>query len=359
MHIRQAVLEDDVQVADAGTYTLDLNTRDPITELLLRFSITNSAAINNESPVEIHVTKIEIVDGGREIWSTYGELAVAQGCFDTGKWPMSGYNENLSNDQVMHFPLRFGRYLGDQEFGFDPSKLLNPQLKVTFVDHANHAADGKNIGVVAQVMEGGASPPKCLVWREIETFTSVASGVKVVEMPVENPYRRLAIRCYLKGDALWRVFSHYKFDCDVGKLVLFDLDSDEFADLTHGMFGPYSYNRIDRIDNASTKEAWMGTCLSVAISAGAADDIVSAFPSNNPFFYTYACDTTPTNQTDVQVQVGLTGFNPHNTRGYQFGRADHPETWFRASQYKDIDLKLTQGAAGDECTVAVQVPITL
>ena len=193
---RDILVLDDKSVDDSGTHTQDITIDAPITELTVGMSLTNGAAIVHDEPVEKAITKIEIVDGGEVFWSLNGQEAVAQAVFETGRWPASFYNESISGWQGITIPLRFGRWLGDPLFAFTPSKLDNPQLKVTWAKASGHLTGSLKLLVWAKIMEDLAAPANCLLWKGVESFTSAASGDKDVKLPHDYPYRRMMIRAY-------------------------------------------------------------------------------------------------------------------------------------------------------------------
>lgn len=52
-------------LGDSGTETIDINVDEPITQMTVRFGVTNEAAVARSVPVDSVVSKIEIVDGGQ------------------------------------------------------------------------------------------------------------------------------------------------------------------------------------------------------------------------------------------------------------------------------------------------------
>lgn len=360
MNYREVVLEDDKAVGDSGTATIDINVKDPITELIVRFKAKNYATGSvDDQPPELQISKIEIVDGGATKYSLYGEMAVAAYCFDAGKWPPCWYDEQVSANQRINVPIRFGRYLGDPLFGFDPTRLTNPQLKITWTDQALYLDDYMTLGVVAKVMEGVVSPSKCLMWKEVETFVGAASGVKTVDLWTDLPYRRMMIRSYYVSEVMSGILTHFKMDCDAGKLIPFDLDESEFSDILEDMFGPFTLRKKDMFDHAGRAQAWMGGKTVVSAQTNAAESFVQAYCSGWSYYDQIALKWDGTNRNDAATDVLVHGYFPHCTRCYQFGDSDDPTTWFNAPGFGDIDLKLTQGVASAECTVALQQPVSL
>lgn len=361
MYIREAIIEDDKTLGDSGTETTDINIVDPITELIVRFKIQNDTSVTHNTPADIAVDKIELVDGGKTLYSLAGEQAIAAACFDLGQWPDSWYDESASVYQRIAIPLVFGRYLGDPEFGFDPTKLVNPQVKLTYAKNAAHLTGSVRYGLTARIMEGIASPSKCLFWKTVEEFTSASSGVHVVDMWTDNPWRRLAVRARYSGLQLYNILTHYELTCDAGKLQIFDCDQPEFHNIVQQMFGPYEYVSLIRFDEPRLEELWMdGRAIATIMGAETPGVNISGYSSNWSWFWTRAYqDSDGAGVADAKGYCKIAGYFPHSTLGYQFGVPDKPETWFDPRPFGDIDLKLTQGEASATVQVALQQPVTL
>ncbi len=359
MNYREVLLEDDLVLPDSGTRTFPLDIQDPITELLLKYSLLNGAAVASNVEPESTISKIEIVDGGASYMSMSGREAVAVATYEKGRWPPSRYIEVLSQTQRITIPIQFGRYVGDPEFAFDPTKLRNPQLRITWAKDDLHLEDNVRLGIIARVMEGVGPPTQCLMTRQVNSWTGAGSGVKTVEMLVDRPYRRLFVRSYLYGSLLSALFSHLKLTCNADKLIVFDLDDDEFADIVRDTFGPYNVRKFDYYEATG----WdYKNCLidgrTIALGTPGSQYLTSIFWASGANYYSCRVRSEAEVDTSSNLQVMITGDFPHATYCYQFGRPMEPETWFQAPEYQDIDLKLSEGGAAAN-SVLVQQPIAL
>lgn len=359
MYFREVQIEDDKSVGDSGTLTVDINIKDPITALIVRFKVKNGAATVVNEPVEVQISKVELVDGGQVYYSLNGPMAVAAACYGLGKWPHSWYDERANNNQRINFPLLFGRYLGDPEFGFDPTRLVNPQLKITWADQALYLDDQHQIGITARVMEGVPAPSKCLLWKEIEAWTSAASGVHTVDLPTDYPYRALLIRPYEAGTIPTSVITNFKLDCDVGKLIPFDLASHEFRDVIKQYDGPFQYRNFCRGSHATLREAWLGETFGVQATPESNGYMAFTYTAFWSFYYMNVMLHDGTDSPTVAAQVVPNGLFPHSCYKYPFGVENDPATWFNARGFGDIDLKLTEGSINAAVAVAVQQPRSL
>lgn len=350
-----SIVDDETQSTDSGTKTITLNLLDPITELILRVDVTNTAVLHN-APAETIIDKIELVDGGRTYWDLTGEEAVAAACFDLGKWPQGWYDESAGVGQSISIPMIFGRFLGDPLFAFNPRALLNPQIKVTYAKASGHTTGTVKLGLTARVMEGTGAPSQALMWHRVESFSSAASGVHRVEMPADYPYRRMAVRSYQQSLQQYNTLTHYKMSCDEGAFIPFDLAQWELYDIVKQMFGPFEYVSMIRFDEPRVEDMWMeGNAIMLAGGAEAPGVNVSGYSSNYSWFYTRAYqDSDGAGVADAKGICKISGHFPHSTICYQFGLHDDPATWFNVADFKAIDLDLTQGESGSATSILVQ-----
>lgn len=358
MHYREVQVEDDKSVADAGTLTVDLNIKDPITALIVRFKVRNDTAVVENQPPERNITKVEIVDGGQVYHSLSGSMSVAAAVYGLGRWPHHWYDNRASNNQRINFPILFGRYIGDPDFAFDPTKLVNPQLKITWADQALYDDGYHAIGITARVMEGVPSPSKCLFWKEVEAWSAAATGVKVVDLPTDYPYRSLMMRGWGLDALPSNVFTHFKLDCDLGKLIVFDLASHEFRDILKQSDGPFHHRQFAYGDTGTYLHAWMGETLDVSGSPDAVG-MIQSYTAFGIRFVMSVTDPAGVAIANATAQLLVSGLFPHSSYLYRFGRKNDPETWFRSGQYGDIDLKLTEGSLAADAAVAIQQPRSL
>jgi hypothetical protein len=356
---RDIQLIDDESVGDSGTKTIDLNVTDPITALFVRMKVRNDTAAVPDHPPERHITKIEIVDGGTTHWSLAGQMGVAVASYGIGKWVPHWYDEWATQNQHITIPLMFGRHIGDDGFAFNPKKLLNPQLKVTWEDQALYDDGYHTLGVTARVMEGLSPPAQALMWKELEAWTTAATGEHKVDFPVDRPIRAWAGRAWGTMDVIPTFWSNYKLDCDLGKFIPFDLPYSELVDILKPLYGPFSLRKFDWVSGGNYRQAWMGETLNVIANTGPAIWIVGASSNGWSFYTLNVLKHDGTSVDDARIQSTPVGYFPHSTLLYPFGRQDDPETWFQAQRFGEVTLKITEAASGGAASVAVQQPVTL
>ena len=349
----------DLVVADSGTRTIDLNVTEPITELAVDIKVKNTAVVCNDMPAERIISKIEIVDGGKVYWSCSGAEAIAISCYEKGRWPPVWLYEGASGNQRAHIPLSFGRYLGDEQYAFSPTRLLNPQLKVTWAKNALHTTAQVELGVYAKLMQGVSPPSQALLTKAIRAFTTAGSGVEPTDLPVDQPYRRLFIRGELSGTAFTSIFSHYKLDCDVASLVVFDLGQRNMVNRCETEFGFFSYRKHDFVDDGRLVRSWLGRTMACSLQSGSGGRICNGYTTSSDNYCSHVDLHDNTGQTDLTVVAEVMGSFPQYTLCYQFGRKEDPASWFNPTRFGAINLQLTQGTADAVASILLQQPVPL
>lgn len=353
---REVQIMDDEVVVDSGTKTVDLNLKDPITSLIIRFKVVNTSALSNQ-PAQRVVSKIEIVDGGQVYYSLSGPQAVAASAYALGRYPTCWIDGRPGNNQRMNFQLLFGRQLGDEEFAFNPSRLLNPQLKVTWAKHATHTTNLVTLGVTARIMEDLATPAQALMWKEVEAWVTAAEGVHKVDLPTDYPIRALMMRTWAQQILWTQAWSRFKLDCDLGKLIPFDLDSAEFGDITKSFAGPFHVMQHGTWSYNDLIETWLGETLMVSGIALQPANYVNFMTAGAwSWFFAYIMNNANVTQDDALCQAFATGYYPESCILYPFGDLDKPETWFPAQIYGEIALKITEAYLSNAASVCVQQP---
>lgn len=359
MNYREVEILADKVVADSGTETIDLNVTDPITELSVDFKVKNDTAIAEDVPPERCITKIEIVDGGRVYWSTAGLEAVAVSCYEKGRWPSSWYYEGASGNQRIWIPLQFGRYVGDEQYSFNPRALLNPQLKVTYAKNTLHLTNQVELAVLAKVMEGVSPSNRALMTKSVRTFTTVASGEESTDIPVDAVIRRLFIGGEFTGTDWGSGLSNAKLDCDVGKLIVFDLGKRKMIARCENEFGYFNYRKHDFVDSARYVRTWFGRTYSAHIESSGVVSITNAYTTSSDNYYATIKGHDGTNQTDLSAVAHVMGSLPQYILCYGFGRPEAPETWFDAKRFGQISLVLTQATAAGTARILVQQDVSI
>lgn len=355
MRTRDAVIEYQKVLDDAGTSTKDLDLVDPVSALYLEFEATNGSVTNEDAFISDVITKIEIVDGSEVLYSLNESQLEALHFYKTGRTPILFPSEWLSGHQRHGCLLLFGRYLWDPDYAMDFTKFKNPQLKITSNLAAIHTVGTSGFitntllaTIVAKVMENAKKPTQYLMAKEIESFTSATTGEKRVDLPTDLIYRMLMGRFYVRGSDIREVITDLKMTCDSDKFIpmnrkVIQLDAEAFAQFGRVAFKHDAY----RHNNESVRllcnmepnwhpyisvtdirrmitifDEWSSQCIiQIEDAAGAGD------------------------ATDRNLSGIESGHALHATLPIPFGEMSDPASWFDPKPYKKVELVLTQGVA--------------
>jgi len=341
-------------VADSGTKSIDLDVTDPITELTVILDLKNGAAkVDEHLPTDV-VTNIEIVDGGTVYASMTGAEAAAIFTYQTGHYPIHWFSETLSENQSATLPIRFGRFLGDPLRNFNPTRLRNPQLKVTWAKNAQHLTAYVKLTVKARLMDGEAGAASCLLTKGVRSFTTAGSGIESTELPTDYPIRNLYVRGYVAGACPRNVLSHWKLDCDEGKFIAFDMSGEDMQNEVERIYGLFEVRQNVQASNADKIQAWLGSVYSGSGAIAGGAYTTQFWASANPYGVIYGSDYNGAAFDDQKVEINGRGSLPHSMFAVPFGLPDDPATWFNAAAYRKVKLILTQGAASADCSILVQ-----
>lgn len=371
MKTRDAVIEYQKTLDNAGTLVKDLDLVDPVSALYLEFEATNEATSNKGNFISDVITKVEIVDGSEVLYSLNQSELEALAFYKTGKTPTLFPSEWASGIQRHGVYLLFGRYLWDQDFAIDFTKFKNPQLKITSNIAAIRAigsglsfATGTLKGtIVAKVMEGASAPGKYLMAKELLSFTSTSSNSaeERKELPTDLVYRMLMTRHWVQLSDIDEVTALLKLTFDTDKYIMLDrrvkqLDAEAFAQfgagrLKHDIFTQHQigFRLLFNKEPSLYAFSW----------EDATPEIVGVR-------YTWSSegklDITDNGGTAITSDMKLTaveeGHALHATLPIPFGLLDRPETWFDPTPYKKMELIFTSAAsavAGACAIVAEQV----
>lgn len=342
-------------LGDSGTETFDINVDSPITELYIEVRANNHATAPNASnPIARNVTKIELVDGGDTLFSLTGQQTIANFFYMTGKMPHRAIQEWDSVRQLDTFPIRFGRYLGDERYALDPRKYQNLQLKITWnlatvnAVGANGFATGTGrMTVVTRIMESPKSLPVGLfTCREIENWTTAASGDHVVDLPTDHKFVNLFFRSYESGIGPDTHFSNFKFSINNDQLVLHDGDTGEVERMSQERLGKATQEIKFYGSDGMTLETWLGGEVRANLNMLSAVNVAGYSEGNGGLLTLDLITNANAAVSNSGGYATIEGYQPEHTFEFPFGDIMDESSWLDASSYGDLKVELTEGNAG-------------
>lgn len=350
---------------DTMVETIDLNYVDPISAINLEVECTNGATSNKGNWISDIVTKVEVVDGS-DVLASLNQFGLESLHFiKSGKPPALFASEWAAGKQRHNATLFFGRYLWDRDYALNPTAYQNPQLKVTFNKAAIRAAGadgfaaGSNIllTAVAKLMEEQTAPKMYLMDKQIDSFTSAASGDKRVDLPRDFDYRLMLIRAYLQLSDIDEILSDVKLTCDTDKYVVMNRKTKQLDAEALGQFGLSTFKHDVYTKHQIAIRALHNKELIVSPNTFEVIDgkiIGLQYAWSNEMKFTLTDNAGTPVAVDTKTSCMVTGHALHATLPIVFGVLDQPDTWFNPKPYSKFEAVLTQAGAGGAVEVIAE-----
>lgn len=344
MRFRHTELLASTSIMTAGTYVLDINVRDCISRLNIVVIGTNSADDPIGHPALI-ARQVDLVDGSDVLHSARGCYSQAAAFYGTGKQPHNYLNYRVLGKAKAVIPIYFGRYLWDNEFAFDPTKFVNPQLKIQH----NYALGGSTpdactIEVWADIFDDMPSSVRgFLMTKSHWTKTLVASATDYVELPRDHPIRFVFPAAFSNDEEPNVSIDTVKLSEDQDKRILIECDTKHLLKMCEADY-PIIAEQGEVLLVANTdQECFLTPCKDIQIQpimSADSDGVIHAPWSGG-------------NGRILDASVGgtttfhVTGRSMHGVIPIGMGRKDNPEDWWDTPSLGSARLKMTTGASGD------------
>lgn len=364
MKYRDTYIEKIKALADSGTEIINITVKQPITELYIEMRANNAGSdAARNSPLARCISKIEIVDGSKVLYSLSGQQAMANCCFDMGRFPCRMIQSTHGDSQLDTFPIRFGRHFGDVEYAFLPTNFINPQLKITWdidtngeVTAGRRATDSCKLTVIARIMEDAPAPKGFLMTKEAFNFITAAQGDERIDMPIDHPYRRLMVRSFETQVSPASAITNLKLSMDQDVFVPFDMSGGDVMRMMDNYYGRFDLSQHLKGLDGDLFELWVANSHNGGglVCGRIAGDIFSAnhFWSGQLALETMKHDGSATAANYFYVRAE--GICPEHTLAIPFGNQDDPTDWLKAPNYGSIRLFLTQGNINGAASVFIQ-----
>jgi len=334
----------------AGTKTIDINLADPISRIVIQFKGTNNGSVITAHPAKM-VSKIELVDGSDVLFSLSGVECQALNYYDNGKLPLNVVNYCNDIMAIATYELNFGRFLYDPVYALDPSKFINPQLKITHNKALGGSApDAGELSVFADIFDDKKiTPVGFLMNKEQYSYTLVASAIEHIDLATDHAYRKLLLQSMSTSLQPWQQYNKIKLDQDNGRKMI--VNDEQTSNLLKMML---MYPPIVETIEAPTKNGTQTIpCAShyerVAALTGMAAD-ADAYLTQ-----TYGGSIKVADSAAAVIDMLVSGFAPHGALCVPFGVQEDPEDWFDVSGIGSLRLSLTGGgSASGTCEIISQ-----
>jgi len=355
MKYRDNELYHDLGLDDSGTKIIDLNFNDPLSAISFLFYGKNGATHNKQNAMHDIVTKIEIVDGSDVLLSVSLKELQALHAYQTGHYPYSLAYEGPDQDSKDHVTLFFGRWLWDTLYYMDLSKFSNPQLKITTDEDVIRAmgatgflSGSLDVSIVAHLMEDEALVSQgFLMNKEVYSFTAGTSGNEYVELPRDYPYASLMLHSTIGGSDIHELISNLKLSCDADKFVPFDRSGKDLSESYEQRHPPFTMRAVFFRKNAETIRFplyYNPRVLMLPYTTPRLLGHTFCWSGNIGLALADHGGSAVTSEQSIDAQIF--GTDPHCSIQHQFGIFNDPASYFDPTLWKEVQLVLTQAAAG-------------
>jgi hypothetical protein len=350
---RIAYIENQKTLSDSGDYTTSISVRDPITALYIQLNAMNGSTSNKANLLPYCVDTVDLVDGSDVIASMDGLELFVVGSYKLGHIPYQWITEKPSEVQSFYMPILFGRWLGDTDLAFDPTKFNNPQLRIKWnlaavraVGATGFATGTGQLTVLADIMEGVGSPTGYLSHKEHFSFTTAASGTQYIDLPTDKPIKCIYFLSHKATVGKLSGISKIKVHCEQGKYLLYDIYSDDLKKLESVFTKLFSYKHRIYAKNTDVFYSILKQDEVVNIQ-GEGNDITVSYSDTGIGEGALSVYSAGSASASELVLNGLvSGWLPFGGIRIPFGDQDEPNTWLNASNYKSIRMETDMNAAG-------------
>lgn len=351
------------EAGQAGTATYDLPERGFIPEIVVRAYSTPTAAAAAALPLNVAITKIEVVDGSKIIKSLNGnQVRALQMIHDRKELVLTERNANAVQTYG-DFKLILAKLLNGIDYCPDFSMFSNPQIKISWdyslvadkgVTYDADVAPAMEFSVICKVVRGTdhGYTHGYVKSSSIKIITQAVSATHVVEVPRGHPLIGLMIDAGYANLDWGDDCEEIKLDFDNGAWVPFHFYEEEVNTIMDMWFdGPFEVSWNADLCDAIEYDIHMGFVQFAHTQSIAADDRNSTWLNVNRGIDSI---TLVTGNTGIALAVlecmnaEVRGYIPFQcwytpmTAMYN-GTGDTIDT----TAYGRIELEITSGAAAN------------
>lgn len=358
MNYRISTLHAEESYSSDNVETIDIDLRDPISEIVLFWRPLN--ATGNAEPSEhllAGLTKVEIVDGSDVLMSLTGLQAQAIDFYHGSnlRLPWNCYlNGNYADIQV---GIPFGRYLWDKELAFDASKFTNPQLKLTMdIDAGGCGVSAVKVKAMAAIFDDKKVTPRgFLMNKQIKEYTMGSATHEYTDLPTDYNYRKMFVQSRTPGTEPNQEVATLKLSEEHDRKIPFnEIDFDDLMRMNAYQHGPITEDILQVILGSQTN----GYCTPTTFVGGQIQVWQEAATSSTAAFYNgdggqyYGIMTGAVENCTVRV----TGYLPHGVFEIPFGDPQDTNDWYNVASLGSLkaDILSKTGGSADDLQILLQ-----
>jgi hypothetical protein len=289
-----------------------------------------------------------------------GKQALALVCAQLGYMPNQRFTGLDGDVASAALPIIFGRYIGDREYAFDPSKFVNPQLRIKWnlanvraVAALGYATLSSRLTIIARVMEGAPAPRSMLMSKENYTWTA-AAGTEYIDLPRDYPYVGLMYKSVLIAHHPYDIVSQVKLNCDSGKVIPFDLEVENLIYMMNLTQDKLVYRESTSHQNGDVLPMYLEELEDVQLNPEQLN--VDAIANYINYEYGSQVANIMTGAVGIINNIGIHchGFCPFGYIYIPFGDPKIPSDWFQSKAFGSVRFEATGIHAGTCALCLVQ-----
>lgn len=336
------------------TEIIDVNVRDPISQLIIELRVGNTLDEMQAHPIAC-LTKIELVDGSDVLFSLSGYEAEALDWYSSKGINRCNWNYWLGGTSTRFIVVNFGRHLWDEVLALDPAQFSNLQLKLSLdINAGGNTATSNSLQVFAALFdEKVITPVGFLMSKEIKNYPLTSGGHEYTDLPTDYAYRKLLFRSLLAGTEANQTIANFKLSEDVDKRVIVDAHPDDILRSMVENSPPVKESFICTVTNASNQYKYI--MPTTRVTAFATEWIstpgtgqISCYDGDGGRLKIRSATTF--GNTMVRVQ----GWLPHAVWEIPFGKQDVIDDWYDVSGVGSLVADITAGAVTHNAQLFLQ-----
>jgi hypothetical protein len=340
--------------ATAGTKTIDLTVKDPISALSIQMKSTNNGITPTAHPIK-RITKVELVDGSEVLYSMSGYEGEALQ-INEGVLPAFGRLNYFDDTQCISvLNMVFGRWLYDPLLAIDSSKHRGLQLKITHnLALGGCVPDASTLEVVAYTFdEFKPTPIGFLCNKELQSYALTANAYEYITIPTDRTLRSVMIQSLYAQKQPWEQYNEIRLEEDNGKRVPLDAK-------TSNLFKYFNYVNpvvsevIAGIPTTAGVTFYCTPSLYLGIVASGYATTVDYFGCDTPYGGTF---TWYNKVAGSQGQAIVSGYGPHGALVIPFGDPKVIEDWYSLPSGAGLKARIKAGSSiggSSTCQVTTQ-----
>jgi len=234
---------------DDQTLYIDLPKNEQVSFLQLEVSAQFAATEPTTTTLIDTIDKYEVVaDGSKVLYSLEPELAYyIDFVTHDGVLPPMGFSSGPSYRDTHQFIIPFGRHEFDEEYMLDTSLYDSVQLRIPYnISDTDLWTTGTFRTNILMYRPLQRMTPKGIIRSRTVTkeTTSAAAQTITHDLPMTYPLRYVACRVEDMDQNISTVMTGVKLNIDEGRLILFDLNDNEWLDADKRRYPQKNYYKV-------------------------------------------------------------------------------------------------------------------